>query len=264
MSTRPVTHPSRRERRARERDARPRARRAGITHTPTRSRWRSPLVLVSLGTVAIMAFAIGALFVSAKPSGPSGLIPLVTPPDTGLSEYADGTALGAADAPVVLEVYGDYQCRWCGQFAREVLPGLARTFVAGGQLRIEDRTINLLSRNSTESIDAATAASCAAPAGEYWEFHDYLMWNQSGEDLGAFSRERLFDVADRLGLESATFAACYEDPAVRAQIHDRTAQAFAAGITSTPTFVLDGERVDVPMGELDTLIQARLEAASAK
>jgi protein-disulfide isomerase len=264
VSTRPVTHPSRRERRALERDARSRAPRAGITHAPTRSRWRSPLVLVSLGTVAVMGLAIGVLLLTSKPSGPSGLIPLVTPPDTGLSAYADGAALGAADAPVVLEVYGDYQCPWCGQFAREVLPTLARTFVASGQLRIEDRTINLLSRHSTESLDAATAATCAAPAGNYGEFHDFLMWNQSGEDLGAFSRERLFDVADRLGLESATFAACYEDPTVRGQIHERTAQAFAAGITSTPTFVLDGERVDVPMGELDTLIQARLEAASAR
>jgi protein-disulfide isomerase len=264
VSTRPVTHPSRRERRALERDARSRAPRAAITHAPSRSRWRSPLVLVSLGTVAVMGLAIGLLLLTSKPSGPSGLIPLVTPPDTGLTAYADGAALGAADAPVVLEVYGDYQCPWCGQFAREVLPTLARTFVASGQLRIEDRTINLLSRHSTESIDAATAATCAAPAGKYWDFHDYLMWNQSGEDVGAFSRERLFDVADRLGLDGATFSACYEDPAVRGQIRDRTAQAFAAGITSTPTFVLDGERVDVPMGELDTLIQARLEAASAR
>ena len=90
------------------------------------------------------------------------------------------------------------------------------------------------------------------------------MWNQSGEDVGAFSRERLFEVANRLGLDEATFATCYEDQAIRGQIHDRTAQAFAAGITSTPTFVLDGERVDAPMGELDTLIQARLEAASVR
>jgi protein-disulfide isomerase len=255
------THPSRRERRALERDGRSRTTRAGITHASTRSRWRSPLVLVSLGTVAVMGLAIGVLLLSSKPSG---LVPIVTPPDTGLSELADGAALGTADAPVVLEVYGDYQCPWCGQFAREVLPGLAQTFVASGQLRIEDRSINLLDRHSTESIDAATAATCAVPAGRYWEFHDYLMWNQSGEDLGAFSRERLFAVADRVGLDGATFAACYEDPTVRGRIHDRTAQAFAAGITSTPTFVLDGERVDVPMGELDTLIQARLEAASAK
>jgi protein-disulfide isomerase len=264
VSTRSNIHSSRRERRALERSARSRTHGASITRAPTGSRWRSPLVLVSLGTVAVMAVAIGALLLSSKPSGPSGIMPIVTPPDTGLSELADGAALGAADAPVVLEVYGDYQCPWCGQFAREVLPGLARTFVASGQLRIEDHSINLLSRHSTESIDAATAATCAVPAGKYWEFHDYLMWNQSGEDLGAFSRERLFAVADRLGLDGATFAACYEDPTVRGQIHDRTAAAFAAGITSTPTFVLDGERVDVPMGELDTLIRARLEAAAAR
>jgi protein-disulfide isomerase len=264
VSTRSNTHPSRHERRALERAAQSRTSRASTTYAPTRSRWRSPLVLVSLGTVAVMAVVIGALLLTSKPSAWGGLIPLMTPPDTGLSELADGAALGAADAPVVLEVYGDYQCPWCGQFAREILPGLARTFVANGQLRIEDRSINLLSRHSTESIDAATAATCAAPAGKYWEFHDYLMWNQSGEDLGAFSRERLFGVADRLDLDGATFAACYDDPAVRGQIHDRTAAAFAAGITSTPTFVLDGERVDVPMADLDTLIQARLEAALAR
>ena len=143
--------------------------------------------------------------------------PIVQPPATGIDQYADGEAIGPADAPVVLEVYADYQCPWCGKFARETLPGLVRTYVAAGQLRIEERAIAFLGSGSDdESLDAAAAAACAAPAGKYWTFADYLVWNQSGENEGAFSRDRLAAIAERVGLEPDAFQACLDDPADRA------------------------------------------------
>ena len=164
----------------------------------------------------------------------------------------------------MLEVYADYQCPWCGRFARETLPGLVRTFVAAGQLRIEERAIAFLgSGYPDESLDAAAAAACAAPSGKYWTFADYLAWNQSGENEGAFSRERLAAMAERVGLEPTAFQACLDDPQIRSAIQARTSQAFAAGIQSTPTFLLDGELVTVTsFDELAPLIQARIDAKS--
>jgi len=89
---------------------------------------------------------------------------------------------------------------WCGKFARETLPGLVRTYVAAGQLRIEERAIAFLGRTTPdESLDAASAAACAAPSGKYWTYADYLVWNQSGENQGAFNRIRDMDPSTAAG-----------------------------------------------------------------
>ena len=260
MSTRTTGHLTRHERRALER--RSAGARAGKAPSG-RSAWRSPLVLVTIGAVAVMAVAIAGLTLTTKPAA-STIGPIVDPPATGLSAYADGEALGAATAPVVLEVYADYQCPWCARFAREALPGLARTYVAAGQLRIEERALAFLGTGTPdESLDAAAAAACAAPTGNYWDFADYLAWNHGGENQGAFSRERLSVMADRIGLDRDAFAACLDDPATRGAIRDRTTRALAAGIRSTPTFLLDGEAVSVgSFAELGPIIEARISAAT--
>jgi protein-disulfide isomerase len=233
--------------------------------TVRRSVWRSPLVIVTAAAFLLMAGVITALVVTSNSSGAPTTISIVQPPATGINEYADGEAIGRADAPVVLEVYADYQCPWCGKFARETLPGLVRTFVATGQLRIEERAIAFLGSGSDdESLDAAAAAACAAPAGKYWTFADYLVWNQSGENEGAFSRDRLAAIADRVGLEPDAFTDCLDDPEVRGAIETRTAQAFDAGIQSTPTFVINGELVTVSSYvELGPIIQTKIDAATA-
>ena len=233
--------------------------------TVRRSVWRSPLVLGTAVALLVTFGAIGAMFLTSNRGDATSPVSVVQPPDTGIDQYADGEAIGPADAPVVLEVYADYQCPWCGRFAREALPGLVRTYAATGQLRIEERAIAFLgSGTDDESLDAAAAAACAAPAGKYWTFADYLVWNQSGENEGAFSRDRLAAIAERVGLEPDAFKACLDDPVTRGAIETRTAQAFAAGIQSTPTFVINGERVTVSSyAELGPIIQAEIDAATA-
>ncbi len=182
MSTPSTPHLSRRERRALERRSTASRPRPGPTTVP-RSVWRSPLVIVTAAAFLLMAGVLAVLIATSSSGGAPATISIVQPPATGINEYADGEAIGPADAPVVLEVYADYQCPWCGRFARETLPGLVRTYVAAGQLRIEERAIAFLGTGSPdESLDAAAAAACAAPAGKYWTFADYLVWNQSGEN----------------------------------------------------------------------------------
>ena len=233
--------------------------------TVRRSVWRSPLVVVTALALVATVGVIGALALTSSGGSATAPVSVVQPPVTGISQYADGEAIGDPDAPVVLEVYADYQCPWCGKFARETLPGLVRTYVAAGQLRIEERAIAFLGRTTPdESLDAAAAAACAVPAGKYWAFSDYLVWNQSGENAGAFSRDRLAAMAERIGLEPDAFKACVDDPEVRGAIEKRTEQALGAGIHTTPTFLLDGELVTVTsFGELAPLIQARIDAANA-
>jgi protein-disulfide isomerase len=230
-----------------------------------RSVWRSPVVIITAVVLLVTVGAISTLALTSNGGKMTPPVSVVQPPATGISQYADGDAIGPADAPVVLEVYADYQCPWCGQFARETLPGLVRTYVAAGQLRIEEHAIAFLGTTKPdESLDAAAAAACAASSGKYWTFADYLVWNQSGENQGAFSRDRLAAMAEGVGLEPDAFKACLDDPEIRGAIEARTAQALGAGIQSTPTFMLDGELVTVTsFDELAPLIQARIDTANA-
>ena len=231
-----ATSSSRRERRAIERAERVRDR-SHANVTARRPAWRSPFALVSVAAVAVAAVVIVA-FGAKPPSTDAGLIlPNVSYP----AELVDGDTVGRADAPVVVEVYSDFQCPVCGRFAKEFMPRLLTEFVADGRLRIVSRDIDILGRTPSESLAAAVGAACAGEQGRYWAFHDVLFWNQAGENRGAYAPDRLALMADRLGLDRAAWDACVADPARAAAVSTTTAAALAKGINATPTLSINGQ-----------------------
>jgi protein-disulfide isomerase len=182
---------------------------------------------------------------------------LVAPASYRPADLDDSPVLGPPSAPVVLEVWSDYQCPVCGRFAREYLPRLVRDFVAQGRLRIVEQSIDILGRGDpSESTLAAVAADCAGRQDRHWAYHDWLFANQAGENRGAFARDRLVGIGDRLGLDTASFETCLDSPEAAAAVRDRTQPALAAGIRSTPTFVVNGQRIVglVPYAELAGVI----------
>jgi protein-disulfide isomerase len=261
--TEPTSLASRRERRLAERAERAGRPRARAT-TSRRPAWQSPIVLFSA-----LALVVGVgLVVAANLTAPQAPDPadttLVRPAITLPVDLADGEAIGEAGAPVLLEVWSDYQCPVCGTFATTYLPRLVTDFVATGQLRIVDRSIDILGTgNPNESLDAAVGAVCAARQGQYWAYHDYLFWNQSGENRGAFSRERLGAIATAVGLDRTAWDTCFGSGAAADEVIARTATALGQGINSTPTFVVNGQAtVGLPRSydELAALIRAALPA----
>ena len=252
---------TRAERRRLERAERARSR-APARVTGRAPIWRSPLALVS--GLALVAAALAIVVLGQNGGRPAtGDSPaLISPASSYPTGLADGEALGKADAPVTLEVWSDFQCPFCGQFARAYLPRLVSDFVVNGQLRIVAHDIDFLGRgHPDESADAAVAASCAADQGRYWQYHDLLFWNQAGENLGAFDPPRLQAMADELGLDRASWGSCLADPQRAQDVAAATSRALASGIDSTPTLILDGTvAAGLPRAydDLATAIRARL------
>jgi protein-disulfide isomerase len=188
---------------------------------------------------------------------------LVTPTTSIPGDLADGAALGSADAPVTLEVWADPQCPACGSFAREYLPRLVTEFVVPGQLRVVDRAIDLPGvGRPNESQDAAAGMLCAAREDAYWDFHDYVYWNQRTGTAGSFGRDRLGAMADAIGLDRAAFDACLRDATVGAEVQAETRAATAAGVTATPTLDINGQRL-VGLRDYGVLAAAIREAIAA-
>jgi protein-disulfide isomerase len=229
---------SRRERRAQARLDQPAAPRHRATRRPPKPRWQSPAVLV---TVAAVLIGI-AIIAFARPPERASTGELVTPPTSYPAALVDGEAVGAKDAPVVLELYSDFQCPACRQFVTQQLPRLMTEFVQPGTLRIEAKDIDILGTgNPSESLELAAGASCAAAQGRYWQFHDYIFWNQGRENQGDHSSTFINGITAVAGVDKAAWDACFAKPDARSQVKQQTSAALGLGINSTPTLVVNGQ-----------------------
>jgi len=156
---------------------------------------------------------------------------------------AESNSMGAANAPIQMVEYGDYQCPFCKRFHTETEPLLIEYFIEPGDLRFTYRSAgNWVSSNAagnTESQDAALAAYCAADENKFWEMHDALFANNRDvENQGAFSSRRLLAIAESIGLEMTTFQDCYDSGKYADQVEKDLEDAMASGIQGTPFFVL--------------------------
>jgi protein-disulfide isomerase len=91
--------------------------------------------------------------------------------------------------------------------------------------------------------------------GRFWDAHALLLTPR-----GRFSRDDLLSVAARLELDPAETDAALREHACRERVLADIEGGRSAGVHATPTFFLDGERVDRPWHELPQLVRARLTA----
>jgi protein-disulfide isomerase len=103
---------------------------------------------------------------------------------------------------------------------------------------------------------AHEAARCAGAAGKYWPYHDRLFAAQP-----AFRRADLLAYAAELGLDRDAFARCVDERRYAADVDRDVEQAQALGITGTPTFLVNGQRVVGAIGidEFRSIIDRALQ-----
>jgi len=157
-------------------------------------------------------------------------------------EITSGNTMGDPQAPIHMIEYGDYQCPYCLQFWRETEPFLIEEYVNTGKVYFEYRSLGEFL--GPESGWAAEGAYCAGDQGKFWEFHDTLFTNWTGENAGDFTPEKLIRYAGTLDLDMDVFKACLEDGKHKGTVERDRLQAEAEGITATPTFIINGRKVE--------------------
>ena len=171
--------------------------------------------------------------VAQRPAPPS------QPEDTPVMvRLAGNPSLGAADAPLTLIEFSDYQCPFCRRFMETTLPELQRDYINTGKLRYVFRDFPL-DRLHPQARKAAEAARCAGEQGKYWEMHDLLFRNQK-----ALQVESLTGYARQLGLKAPAFDACLAQGQYAPDIQQDLNEGTAAGVQGTPGFVLGKTRPD--------------------
>lgn len=192
--------------------------------------WFIAIVLIGLGGWGIMRLAESP---SNGGTVQSGDIPAVS---------ASDHTKGNPDAALTLVEYSDFQCPACGGFY-PVLKQISDEL--GANLRFVYRNFPLRSIHKNAQL-AAQAAEAASLQGKFWEMHDKVFETQDEwKNLsGSKAEDTFIGYAEGLGLSVEQFRSDINSSVVTNRVNADYDAGVSAGINSTPTFYLNGKKVD--------------------
>jgi len=148
---------------------------------------------------------------------------------------------GPADAKVTVVEYSDFQCPYCGQaweiFEKEVYP------------QYKDKVRFVFKQMPLTQIhpwaeDAAVASACALEQGndQFWKMYDGLFGQQAQitkDNLPA----KVEEIATAAGLDVPRLKECLAGRKTIDAVKADQAEAASVGVNGTPTFFINGRRV---------------------
>ena len=146
---------------------------------------------------------------------------------------------GRADAPLLVEEYGDFQCPPCG-LLHPILKRLEGEYEK--QMRVAFRHYPLRGMHK-HADEAARAAEAAALQGKFWQMHDLLFEKQNEWKDAPAARPIFLNYARTLGLDLGKFTQDIDSTHVRNRVMNDEAQGSARGVTGTPTVFINGREI---------------------
>lgn len=143
--------------------------------------------------------------------------------------------LGSKDAPITMVEFGDYQCFYCNKFYHTAEPDIMKNYVDTGKVKLIFKDLTIIGQ---DSVNAANAAHCAQEKGKFWEYHDMLYNNWSGENTGWASSKNLLAFATQMNITNSDFNSCMSDARYISVVKGSYSDAQTLGLTGTPDFFI--------------------------
>lgn len=170
---------------------------------------------------------------------------------------------GPDDATLTIVEVADFQCPFC----RRVWQGI-HDYTEHTTHSVRVAFIHYPLGTCNPGIDdvhpyaclAAIASECARRQDEFWEYGDLLFANQPELD-----RDALLGYAAQLGLDTAAFSACLDDPLAKREVDRSIARAILLGVEAPPTFFVNGRMIKgaLPKAGLPIALDEFARAAKA-
>lgn len=202
--------------------------------------------------LAIIVVIAGFLFLTKpkpKTTAPNG--------ETGsVSNHIEGK--GAKN--VTLVEYGDFQCPACAAYY-PIVKTLVEKYQADIFFQFRNNPLESLHQNGRAGSRAAEAASIQ---GKFWEMHNALYegqksWEGASDPLSIYTQ-----YAKQIGVaDIAKFTTDYKSAAVNSIINADLQTGKKYSITGTPTFILDGKKIETNPNSIEAFNKL-IDAAIAK
>jgi len=205
--------------------------------------------------VLVIGVLIGSVLALYNYGGSSGttvmIVDAVNPTDQ---------VFGAPDSKVILIEYGDFQCPACAQY--EPIVQKVRTDYAD-KIAFVYRHFPL-SQHKNAKI-TAYASEAAGKQGKFWEMHDIIYDGQNA--WANLSNDKVKDVmikyAETIGLDLKLFAEQIDSSEIKDKVQADNNGGLKAGVNSTPTFILNGKKLQPrSYDEFKQFIEQELSAAA--
>jgi protein-disulfide isomerase len=137
---------------------------------------------------------------------------------------------GAADAPVTIVIFTDFQCPYCAK----MVPLLDQVLEKNkGKVKLVFKNFPLNTHQFARK--AAAAALAAGKQGKFWELHDRLFQNYN-----RLNDQVLQEQAQQLGLNMEVFQKDMNDPQIQQAVNQDYQDGLKAGVRGTPTIYVNG------------------------
>ena len=141
--------------------------------------------------------------------------------------------LGDPDAPITLVEFGDYQCHYCNVFFQSIEKDILKNYVDTGKVKIIFKDYNIIGE---DSVKASQGAHCANDQGLFWEYHDILYSNWTGENNGWASPSNLSAFANEINVNMDQWTECMNEKSHSKTIMESNNDARSLELTGTPAF----------------------------
>lgn len=199
---------------------------------------------------------------SSEPAASS--TPDASTPDTSAPAGSDAAGeatpsymvIGDVNAPVEVKVYSDYLCPHCATFQQEVEAKL-EPLIADGTVRLVVQDLVVVDKNASTQLAIAARA-----AGEQDKFHEFYVaameYQPKIHQKGSLELADVLAIAESAGVpDLAQFESDLSSPQLLADVQASIQEAVDAGVNSTPTVFVNGEKLDNPgYAEVTAAIEA--------
>lgn len=181
-------------------------------------------------------------------SSTAGCLGLLTPslPDCSGEQITDVgvPSKGAEDAPVTVEVYSDFGCPHCADFADEAAPRISG-LIEDGEVRYLHRDYPIPSSDRSFPVaNAARAVQNHAGNDRFWEYYDLLFGHQ-----GEYATDKLQEYAKQAGAGDVDVRAAVDDLPYCERIKSDKSRGNDNGVSGTPTVFVDDEKLEGPSAD---------------
>jgi protein-disulfide isomerase len=168
---------------------------------------------------------------------------------------------GNPNAKVTIVEFSDFECPFCGRAYHTVEDEVMKNY--GDKVRLVYKNFPL-SNIHPWADSGAMAAACAREQSPeaFWKMYNFLFSNQANIKPDNV-KEKVVGEAKTAGLDVAKFTTCFDNKAALPLIKAEQKEAEALGVRSTPTFFINGHKLEgaLPYSQFKTVIDEELGGA---
>jgi len=148
---------------------------------------------------------------------------------------------GPANAKVTIVEYSDFQCPYCARVYTTIENDVLKNY--GDKVRFVFKNFPLTSIHPWAE-DGALASECAYKQGndQFWTMYNGL-FSKQGEINKDNLKDKASEIAGTGGIDVPKFQECFDNKQAMDAVKADQGEATALGVSSTPTFFVNGRRL---------------------